>query len=90
MSKDRKVSEDFAAGNPEKDLPPPRDGHAAFLFVLQLPAYKRNGKDAFWAYELSSVSAYEEEAEVLVLPYTMFEVVEAPFGPSVVLFGPRC
>jgi len=29
-------------------------------------------------YELSSVSAYEEEAEVLVLPYTQFEVVEAP------------
>ena len=49
MSKDRKVSEDFAAGNPEKDLPPPREGHAAFLFVLQLPAFDEHGLGTFWA-----------------------------------------
>ena len=76
-SKSRETSETFAADS----LSGCPDGHAAFLFVIELPAY--NEQD-FWAYELEGVTACPGESEVLLLPYTMFEVKEAPRA------GARC
>jgi len=54
------------------------EGQKSFLFSIDVPKYAKMGKDAQWAYELQGVSVYKEEDEVLLLPYTMFEVKEAP------------
>ena len=50
-------SETFAADS----LSSCPDGHAAFLFVIELPAYD---KFDFWAYELEGVTACPGESEV--------------------------
>eukprot|EP01047_Picozoa_sp_COSAG01_P087344 COSAG01_NODE_20061_length_973_cov_1.213959_1_plen_294_part_01 len=72
-AKDRATSERFAVENHDAQA-----GQAPFLFAIELPAYKENGPTAFWAYELEGVTAFPGEDEVLLPPYTRFEVAAPP------------
>jgi len=77
-SKRRGTSESFAASSVSGDS----DG--AFLFVIELPPVsgtsrgERTSDDMFWAFELESVTACKGEEEVLLPPYTQFEVSAPP------------
>ena len=48
------------------------------MLPWQVPAYKMIGYGAHWSYDLQPVSVFKEEAEILMLPYTMFEVIDEP------------
>jgi hypothetical protein len=49
-------------------------GKVALVFDIDLPAGSMN----FYAFELAEVSEYPDEAEVLLMPYTRFVVVDKP------------
>jgi hypothetical protein len=72
-AKDRATSERFAVENHDAQA-----GQAPFLFAIELPAYQQNGLNPFWAYELEGVTAFPGEDEVLLPPYTRFEVAAPP------------
>ena len=47
------------------------------------------GKKAAWLYDLSGVSEYKDEAEVLFPPYSEFKVIEEPREEQGVMQAPR-
>ena len=47
------------------------------------------GKKAAWLYDLSGVSEYKDEAEVLFPPYSEFEVIKEPKEERGVMQAPR-
>ncbi len=52
-------------------------GQTPFLFNIELPPFREYGPP-FWLYNLSAVSAFPEEAEVLLMPFTQFVVTADP------------
>ncbi len=59
------------------------------IFARACPRFKQIGKKAAWLYDLSGVSEYKEEAEVLFPPYSEFEVIEEPKEERGVMQAPR-
>lgn len=71
-SLNRQQSLNFALKNASGAMRP-------YLFTIKVPKYKDTGGKQLYHFLLKSVSAFEEEEELLLMPFTRFQVTKEPF-----------